>query len=94
MAGVGVVAVGVGVYFGVDTSSKWKDAKTHCNASYECDQTGVDLTNQAKSSGTISTIAVVAGTALVICGAVLFFTAPKQTQVGVGPGTVHLRGTF
>lgn len=94
---VGVVGLGVGAFFGIQASSQWKDAKTHCNASYECDATGVDLTDRARSSGNLSTISFIAGGALTVLGAVLFFTAPKKTSavnVGVGPGSILVGGSF
>lgn len=101
-AGAGVIGLGVGAYLGLRTSSTWNEAQTHC-AALECDQDGVDLASQAKSSGNMATIAVVAGAALAVGGAVLFFTAPsgKSTgaarapmRVGVGPGSVVVGGTF
>lgn len=94
---VGLAGLGVGAFFGIRTSSKWKDAKTHCNASYECDATGVDLTDQARTSGNVSTIAFIAGGALTALGVVLFVTAPKSkdaVRVGVGPGSVVVGGAF
>lgn len=104
--GAGVIALGVGGYFGLKTSSTWKSAQERCttgNSGLECDAEGVDLGQQAKSSGNIATIAFVAGGALLLGGAVLFFTAPSDgksgklampVRVGVGPGSVLLRGSF
>ena len=106
-AGVGVVGIGVGAFFGIRTSSKWNDAKGRCSGTpLDCDQTGVDLGTQAKNSGTIATIALIAGGVFVAGGAVLFFTAPKdkrvgsiipsarELRVGVGPGSLMLGGSF
>ncbi|MBN9161102.1 MAG: hypothetical protein J0I07_09075 [Myxococcales bacterium] len=104
-AGVGLVGLGVGGYFGLKTSNTWKEAQTHCDG-LVCEQEGVDLASQAKSSGNISTIGVIAGGALLVGGAVLFFTAPSErsesktgasggtARVGVGPGSIIVRGTF
>jgi len=94
--GVGLAGVAVGTVFGLRTSSKWDEAKTHCNTALECDATGVELTETAKNAGTVSTIAFVAGGVLLAGGAVLFFTAPSRTpvRVGVGPGSVVVGGTF
>ena len=96
---VGLAGIGIGSFFGLRTSEKWKEAKTHCNSSYECDQTGVDLTEQARSSGTVSTIAFIAGGVALVAGVVLFVTAPSgkpptQVKVGVGPGSLMLGGSF
>lgn len=101
--GVGVVGLGVGAFFGLRTMSKWNDVEGQCSGTpRDCPQSGVDLANQAKNSGTVSTIAFVAGGVLVAGGAVLFFTAPKEKQtaavrdlrVGIGPGSLMLGGTF
>jgi hypothetical protein len=102
LMGVGVVGVGVGAVFGLKTSSTWADAKTHCTG-LECDRTGVQLATDAKNAGTISTIAFIAGGALLAGGAILFFTAPSASsktgtssalRVGVGPGSAMLQGSF
>ncbi|MBX3231284.1 MAG: hypothetical protein KIT84_10105 [Labilithrix sp.] len=102
VASAGVIGLGVGGFFGLRTSSQWKEAQTHCNGN-ECDQTGVNLAAQAKSSGNIATIASIAGGALLIGGAVLFFTASDggssakshgPVRVGIGPGSLVLGGTF
>ncbi|MDF2697559.1 MAG: hypothetical protein K0S65_5942 [Labilithrix sp.] len=107
-AGAGVVGLGVGTYFGLKTRSTWNEAQTYCT-DLECDQDGVDLAAKAKSSGNLATVAFIAGGALVLGGAVLFFTAPSTNtsasktgstnsagamRVGVGPGSLVLRGTF
>jgi hypothetical protein len=101
--GVGAVGLGVGTIFGLRTSSKWTEAMTHCTG-IECDRTGVQLAAEAKNSGTVSTIAFIAGGALLAGGAALFFTAPKGPpksgtgtrlpNVDVGLGSVMVRGTF
>lgn len=96
---VGVAGIGIGAFFGIRASSKWKDAKTRCNSSYECDQSGVDLTDQARSSGNIATLGFVAGAALLTAGIVLFVTAPSgspanRVKVGVGPGSFIVGGSF
>ena len=99
--GVGVVGLGIGTVFGLRTSSKWTEAMTHCTG-IDCDRTGVQLAAEAKNSGTVSTIAFIAGGALLAGGAALFFTAPKAPsktgsrvpKVDVGLGSVMVRGTF
>ena len=54
-----------------------------------------------KSSGNIATIAVVAGGALLVGGAILFFTAPGEAKtgrlplrIGLGLGSLAVGGTF
>lgn len=102
VAGAGVIGLGVGAIFGLRTSSRWKEAQTHCDDSLNCDADGVDLAAQAKQSGRVSTIAFIAGSALVAGGAVLFFTAkprkigesPSSVRIGASVGSLVLGGSF
>lgn len=101
IAGVGVVGLGVGGIFGLRTRSQWSEAVEHCTGN-ECDQDGFDLANSARTSGNISTVAVIAGGAFLVGGGILFFTAPKTPKstaastlrVGLGPGSLLLGGQF
>jgi serine/threonine-protein kinase len=97
-AGVGVVGLGLGTFFGVQASGNWSDAKKECDdALYNCGKKGLDLKQTASSQATLSTVSFIAGGALVGLGAVLFFTAPKQEeQVSfvVGPGSAFIQGSF
>ena len=77
----GLVAVGVGAYFGLKAKSNWDDSKSHCDANTVCDQTGVDLVHDAQSAGTISTLAFGAGAAALVTGVILYFTAPSVPEV-------------
>jgi len=84
VGGVGVAGLAVGSIFGGLAFSKNSDAKTLCPASPGCSsQAGVDANNNAKSDATISTVAVLAGGAALVTGAVLFLVAPrKRPSVG------------
>lgn len=94
VAGVGVAGLGVGGAFGVIAMSRKDDAEKACPNACK-DKTGQDLWSNAKTAGTISTAGFIAGGVLLATGAVLWFTAgPSHTQVGVGPGSVRLSGTF
>lgn len=107
LAGVGVAGVGVGSAFGIDAASK-KDVATdprYClpvpGGPTHCNQQGADTLDGARTSATISTIAIVAGGVLVAGGLVLFFTAPKspaeaKTAVRLvpAPGGLVLAGAF
>ncbi len=97
LGGAGIVGVGLGTFFGVRASSKWSDAKDKCSDyPYGCSAEALDLRSNARSSGTVSTVAFVAGGALLATGLVLYFTAPKQQEMalGIGPGSAFLRGSF
>jgi hypothetical protein len=94
-AGVGVIGVGLGAVFGLQSMSKHKDADAACPG--QCaDQNGVDLWNSARSAGNASTVAFIVGGVGLAAGAALWFTAKpsRSTQVGVGPGSIELRGSW
>ncbi|HVH43743.1 MAG TPA: hypothetical protein VM925_15420 [Labilithrix sp.] len=101
-AGVGVLGLGLGSYLGLKASSTWSAAEKHC-AGRECDQEGVNLASDAKSTGNMSTISFIASGVLLAGGAVLFLTAPNGSKsepsrtairVGIGPGNVVVGGVF
>jgi hypothetical protein len=97
--GVGVVATGVGVVYGLITKSRRDAANDICPA--QCaDSGGVEAWNRARSAGNISTAAFVIG-AVGIAGGVVIWTLGKpvapdapSTQVSVGLGDVRLVGSW
>lgn len=95
--GVGVVGVAVGTVFGLSSKSKHDDALAHCDGPACRDQDGLDLKSQARSAGTISTVAFVVGAAGLGAGAVLWFTAKPAAaspQVGLGLGGIVARASW
>jgi hypothetical protein len=96
--GVGIVGVGFGTYFGLQSLSKHDQADTHCSGSTCRDKAGVDLRGQARTAGNLSTVGFIVGGVGLAAAAVLWFTAPssseRPTDVGIGPGGVQLRGRF
>ena len=96
--GVGVVGIGLGAFFGLQASSKWSDAKKGCSDyPYGCSANATDLRSSAHSAGTVSTVAFVAGGALLATGVVLYLTAPTKKQsvaLGFGPGSAFVQGSF
>jgi hypothetical protein len=99
LGGVGIVGVAVGAIFGLQAGSKWDDAKAKCDDyPYGCGDDGVKLADDANSAATISTIGFIAGGVLVAGGAALWLTAgsgdDKAVAVGVGPGTLRIKGRF
>jgi hypothetical protein len=103
VAGLGIVGLGVGGYYGYRARTTWKEAQTYCSSDLQCDQDGVDLAAQAKRFGNFGTIGVAAGGALLVGGAVLFFTAPRAKstakrggieRIGVSPSSIMLGGSF
>ncbi len=76
-AGVGVVGLGVGTYFGIDAISK-NNTSNQTGCSNDVCQPGAYATREdAKSSATVSTIAFVAGGVLAAAGITLWLVAPK-----------------
>ena len=95
VGGVGVVGLALGGTFGVMAMSRKDDAKKMCPGEACADTEGQQAWKNAKTAGTISTAGFIAGGVLLATGAVLWFTAgPSRTQVGIGPGSVRLSGSF
>jgi hypothetical protein len=69
VGGLGVVAVGVGSYFGVKAISQRKDSDRQCSAG--CTQAGVDLNENAKTSAWVANIAIGGGVVMAGIGAYL-----------------------
>jgi hypothetical protein len=100
VGGVGIVGLGLGSVFGLRSMSRHDDDQLHCDSSSSCDPQGFRLRNEARDAGTISTVGFIAGGILVAGGITLFLTAPRASRtttapaVGLGPGSVTLKGAF
>jgi len=99
VGGVGLASLGVGSAFGLSAMAKKADAEKVCL--HDCaDQNGVNLWDEAARAGNVSTVLFIAGGVLLGAGAALWLTAhPDATrgpsaQVGVGPGSIQLRGVW
>lgn len=88
VGGAGLVAIGVGSFFGLQAKSKQDDALTHCRTDTLCTAEGVSLGSDAKSAATLSTIMFGVGLAAVATGIVLYVTAPSGAS---SPSTVAVR---
>lgn len=77
VGGAGVVAIGVGTYFGLSAISKSNDAKRQCTPSLCTSPGAVSENNDAKTYATVSDVAIGAGLAVVAAGAYLLITAPS-----------------
>ncbi len=105
VGGAGIVGIGVGTVLGLSAKSTFDDADAECNADGFCTREGVALRDDAVSRGNVATVVFGVGSAALIGGAVLWFTAPSETdtaarapaarmQLGVGPGQLRVRGTW
>jgi hypothetical protein len=86
VGGVGVVGLALGTVFGLQAKSKNDDASSACPDPSRCSQSGIDLDKKARDAATISTIGFIAGGALLVGGAVLFFTAPASPEPAASVG--------
>ncbi len=100
MGGIGVVGVGVGTVFGLVSKSKHNEAEKYCNGVACTDQRGVAAGDAAQTAGDISTVTMIVGGVGLAAGLTLWLTAPKtntnpaSAQVGLGLGTLQVKGTF
>lgn len=99
VGGVGVVGLAVSAVFGLSARSTYDSAfdDGRCDrATNQCDASGQDSIDEARSKATVSTVLFAAGAALTIGGAFLFFTAPKASTsaVRVAPVTYAGGGGF
>jgi hypothetical protein len=106
LGGVGAVGLVVGTIFGITSKSAYEHAHTsECGSAIGvdtpnvCSPSGSSDVHSAYGQATVSTVAFVAGAALLGGGAFLYFTAPRSapgatSALGVGPGGLSLRGTW
>ncbi len=97
LGGVGLVAVGLGSFFGVRAFSQWSDAESQC-PNDRCMGTGRQSGSDASTSATVSTVSFVAGAVLLAGGATLYFSAPKarnaSLKVGLAGSAAVVEGRF
>lgn len=104
VAGVGVAAVIVGGVYSLQAKSVYDQANSgsppHCLPNNECDAIGKSDRSRASSMALVATVAMGAGAAGAIAGAVLFFAAPKPAPAAVAlaptstGGSVRLTWTW
>lgn len=106
--GAGVAGIAVGSVFGVMTLSEASQQRTDCASATSCPRPSQAASDHSTGATdrTISTVGFVAGGALVVGGAVLFFTARHASEspaaarillvpgLGPGGGGMFLRGEF
>jgi hypothetical protein len=94
VGGVGIVGLGVGTVFALQTSSKNSDAEGLCTASAPCHGDGLtqyqDAIDGARQARTLSAIGFAAGGIGLAAGAILILTAPSTSASSAAtrpPGT-------
>jgi hypothetical protein len=102
IAGVGVVALGVGTGFGIEALGKNSDSNANGNCGADglpndCNSTGVGLRDDARTFGNVSTVLIVVGGVAVVAGLVVWLTAPSsrvRATVGFDGRMLRLGGAF
>ncbi len=82
VASVGVVAMGVSAYLGLEARSKYNDAlSAHCmGMTNACDAQGLTDTHDARSAANTATIIFAVGAAATITGIVVYVIAPRAAS--------------
>ncbi len=98
VGGAGVLALGLGTYFGISASNDNSDAERLCPEN-SCSDPGFELHESAQSNATLSNVFVFGGAALVAAGVVIYVVAPsdrEETALTISPRAngVSLHGTF
>ncbi len=83
LGGLGLVAIGVGSYFGVHAISQRKDSDRQCVNG--CTQAGVDLNRDAKTSAWVSNFSIGGGVLLAGLGAYLLLASSGGAGSGEAP---------
>jgi hypothetical protein len=98
IGGVGIVGVAVGSVFGILAMGSESSSKNLCPTDACASAAAVQDDANARTQATVSTVAMIAGGAVLVTGAVIFFTAPKGKAVtglrlmpAVGAGEFGLR---
>jgi serine/threonine-protein kinase len=99
-AGVGLVGVGVGSFFGISSKNNHDDAEAYCDDQDCTSERGVELKEDAIRNGNMSTVAFAIGGVGLATAGVLLLALPSGNERGahaaivVGPTTLGMRGSF
>jgi hypothetical protein len=92
-AGVGVVGLGLGTYFGISAIKGKSDTDPACPNENCIDQASYDKRHDAVASGNLATIAFIAGGVLAATGTTLFIVGkPRSAEAGPSAQLVPLVG--
>jgi hypothetical protein len=84
VGGVGLVTIAASAPFGARAVSLNNQAKGECPTNATCTTQGASDAHGAVLAGTLSTVLLSAGAAVVVTGAILFLAAPKGRPVKTG----------
>ena len=97
---VGVVGLALGAAFGLQSSAKHSQSDDYCAGSTCSNPRGVELMDDARRAGNVSTVSFVVGGLGLGAGAVLWFARPfgehevVKANVGLTPTGIEMRGSW
>jgi hypothetical protein len=96
---VGVAGMATGTAFGLRSQAKHEESDRYCTGNTCADRRGVELMNDARRAGNVSTVSFIAGGVGLGAAAVLWFARPfsgeaVRAEVGFGPAEIRVRGRW
>jgi hypothetical protein len=93
LGSVGLVGLGLGGYFGLRAKGLYDDSLAYCPRGKNlCDAKGISLRDDARTAGTVATVATIVGGAFAVGGVILWFTAPRTAESRAGIRVVPTMG--
>lgn len=95
---LGVAGLATGTIFGLRSRAKHRKSDEYCGPTTCRERQGVELMEDARSAGNVSTVGFIVGGVAGAAAAVLWFAPPfgKATApvIGLGPGTLRVAGQW
>lgn len=88
LGGAGIATLATGLGFGLAARGSWQSAFDDglCDeATLQCTAAGQERTSSARRNATVANVIGGAGAAMMIAGAVVYFTAPQRRTIAVTP---------
>jgi hypothetical protein len=93
-AGVGLLATGIGLYFGKRSFDRYDQSRAFCTEANVCEPEGARLIDDARASATVANVLVGVGVGALVVGTIVWLTAPKERAAQVAsPGSAGTRST-
>jgi tetrahydromethanopterin S-methyltransferase subunit D len=78
-----LAGLGVGIVTGILTFARASDVRKHCDAYLHCDQAGFDAASEGKVLSPVSTVSVIAGSALLALGGALVIWSFRKPRTSL-----------